>query len=98
VAPGEKPPAKAATTVPAARATSAAQTAAAAPAQARPLAAPGAAAQISPKARRLAKELGVDIGQIQGTGPDGTITSARAQAVGRAKGGAARPEEHTTSA
>src|SRR5262249_27832198 len=33
------------------------------------------APQISPKARRLAKEKGVDITNIRGTGPDGTITS-----------------------
>ena len=81
VAPGEKPPAKAATAAPAARATSAAQAAAAAPAQVKTAAAAGAAVQISPKARRLAKELGVDIGQIQGTGPDGTITSEDVQAA-----------------
>jgi len=88
VAPGEKPPAKATTAAPAARATSAAQAAAAAPAQARPAAAAGAAAQISPKARRLAKELGVDIAQIRGTGPDGTITSEDVQAAS-AKGAVA---------
>jgi pyruvate dehydrogenase E2 component (dihydrolipoamide acetyltransferase) len=88
VAPGEKPPAKAATAAPAARATSATQAAAAAPAQARPAAAAGVAAQISPKARRLAKELGVDIGQIQGTGPDGTITSEDVQAAANGKGAA----------
>jgi pyruvate dehydrogenase E2 component (dihydrolipoamide acetyltransferase) len=35
----------------------------------------GSKAQISPKARRLAKERGVDISNIRGTGPDGTITS-----------------------
>jgi len=89
VAPGEKPPAKATNAAPAARATSAAQAAAAAPAQARPAVAAGAAAQISPKARRLAKELGVDITQIQGTGPDGTITSEDVQAVRNTKGAAA---------
>ena len=89
VAPGEKPPAKATSAAPAARATSAAQAAAAAPAQARPAVAAGAAAQISPKARRLAKELGVDITQIQGTGPDGTITSEDVQAVRNTKGAAA---------
>jgi pyruvate dehydrogenase E2 component (dihydrolipoamide acetyltransferase) len=89
VAPGEKPPAKAATAAPAARATSAAQAAAAAPAPARPAVAAGTAAQISPKARRLAKELGVDIGRIQGTGPDGTITSEDVQAAANAKGGVA---------
>src|SRR6267378_3670238 len=89
VAPGEKPPAKAVTAAPAARATSAAQAAAAVPAQARPSTAAGVAAQISPKARRLAKELGVDIAQIQGTGPDGTITSEDVQAAANAKRGAA---------
>ncbi|HEV3420678.1 MAG TPA: dihydrolipoamide acetyltransferase family protein [Candidatus Acidoferrum sp.] len=89
VAPGEKPPAKPTNAAPAARATSAAQAAAAAPAQARPAVAAGAAAQISPKARRLAKELGVDITQIQGTGPDGTITSEDVQAVRNTKGAAA---------
>ena len=90
VAPGEKPPVKAATAAPAARATSAAQAAAAvAPAQARPAAAAGVGGQISPKARRLAKELGVDVGTIQGTGPDGTITSEDVQAAANAKGAAA---------
>jgi pyruvate dehydrogenase E2 component (dihydrolipoamide acetyltransferase) len=89
VAPGEQPPAKAVTAAPAARATSAAQTVTAAPAQGRPAAAAGAAAQISPKARRLAKELGVDIAGIQGTGPDGTITSEDVQATANAKGAAA---------
>jgi pyruvate dehydrogenase E2 component (dihydrolipoamide acetyltransferase) len=89
VAPGEKPPVKAATAAPAARSTSAAQAAAvAAPAQPRTAAA-GVAAQISPKARRLAKELGVDIGRIQGTGPDGTITSEDVQAAANAASAAA---------
>jgi len=96
VAPGEKPPAKAATAAPAARATSAAQ--AAAPAAARPAAAVGAAAQISPKARRLAKELGVDIARIQGTGPDGTITSEDVQAAANAKGAAAPTATTATGA
>ena len=89
VAPGEKPPVKAATAAPAARATSAAQAAAAAPAQARAAAPAGVAAQISPKARRLAKELGVEIAGIRGTGPDGTITSEDVQAAANAKGAAA---------
>jgi len=42
--------------------------------------------QISPKARRLAKELGVDISQIRPTGPDGTITSEDVQRVADSKG------------
>jgi len=89
VAPGEQPPAKAVTAAPAARGTSAAQAAASAPAQGKPAVAAVTAAQISPKARRLAKELGVDIAQIQGTGPDGTITSEDVQAAANAKGAAA---------
>jgi pyruvate dehydrogenase E2 component (dihydrolipoamide acetyltransferase) len=97
VAPGEKPPAKAVTAAPAARATSTAQAAASAPAQVRPAAAAGSTAQISPKARRLAKELGVDIGQLQGTGPDGTITSGDVQAAANAKGAAA-PAARTAAA
>src|SRR5450432_1743150 len=32
-------------------------------------------AKLSPKARRLAKEHGVDVSQIRGTGPDGSITT-----------------------
>ena len=87
VAPGEPVPVKAATAAPAARARSVTHTAGAAPAQQKQAAAP-AAARISPKARRLAKELGVDISQIQGTGPDGTITSEDVQAV-NAKGATA---------
>jgi pyruvate dehydrogenase E2 component (dihydrolipoamide acetyltransferase) len=77
VAPGEKPPAKAETAAPAARA------------QVRMAPAAGTATQISPKARRLAKELGVDIGLIQGTGPDGTITSEDVQTAANAKAGGA---------
>ncbi len=88
VAPGEKPPAKAATAAPGARATSAATAAAAAPAQPKQTSSPAAGGQISPKARRLAKELGVDIGQIRGSGPDGTITSEDVQAAADAKGAA----------
>ncbi|HYL67664.1 MAG TPA: dihydrolipoamide acetyltransferase family protein [Candidatus Limnocylindria bacterium] len=79
VAPGEKPPAKAATAAPTARASSGTECAAGAPSQAAAPAA-GAAPQISPKARRLAKELGVDFTRLKGTGPDGTITSEDVQA------------------
>src|SRR6266852_1399221 len=88
VGPGEKLPAKSATATPAARASSGpGRTAAAAV----PVAAPrtGAAPQISPKARRLAKELGVDIGQIRGSGPDGTITSEDVQSFADGKSASA---------
>jgi len=78
VAPGETPPADSpATAAPMARATTAAPTPTAPPRETRETTAPaaGGAPQISPKARRLAKEKGVDISKIRGTGPDGTITS-----------------------
>jgi pyruvate dehydrogenase E2 component (dihydrolipoamide acetyltransferase) len=87
VAPGEKPPAKAAIAAPAARATSAAMHQAAA-AVSVAVKAPGAP-QISPKARRLAKELGVDIGQIRGTGPEGVITAEDVQKFADSKGAVA---------
>ena len=79
VAPGEKPPAKAATPMPTARASSGGvPQAAAATASVSPKAS-SAAPQISPKARRLAKELGVDFTQIRGTGPDGVVTAEDVQ-------------------
>jgi pyruvate dehydrogenase E2 component (dihydrolipoamide acetyltransferase) len=86
VAPGEKPPAKSsATAAPAARATGGtAQHASAAVAahEKQTTTTP----QISPKARRLAKELGVDIARITGTGPDGTISSEDVQQAADSKG------------
>ena len=82
VAPGEKPPAKSETTVPAARASSSPERTAAVRTAA-PEKQTGAP-QISPKARRLAKELGVDISQIRGSGPEGTITSEDVQAFASA--------------
>jgi len=90
VAPGEQPPARAAFTMPSARATSsgAERTAAAGtPAQVAAAAAT-AAPQISPKARQLARELGVEIKSVRGTGPDGTITSEDVQKFARARGAA----------
>ncbi|HET7150799.1 MAG TPA: dihydrolipoamide acetyltransferase family protein [Candidatus Acidoferrum sp.] len=87
VAPGEKPPARAATPMPTARASSGAvsQGAAAAIASVAPKA-PSAAPQISPKARRLAKELGVDFTRIEGTGPEGVITAEDVQQFADSKG------------
>ncbi|MFI5057921.1 MAG: dihydrolipoamide acetyltransferase family protein [Candidatus Acidiferrales bacterium] len=88
VAPGEKPPAKAATAAPAARAPSVTERAAvaASPASATTIA---AAPQISPKARRLAKELGVDFTRLKGTGPEGTISAEDVQAFADGKSAAA---------
>src|SRR5262245_20358428 len=72
VAPGEQPPQETATAAPAARKITETPVAAPKPASA-PSLAPSAAGEggprISPKARRLAKERGVDITRIQGTGP-----------------------------
>jgi pyruvate dehydrogenase E2 component (dihydrolipoamide acetyltransferase) len=90
VGPDEKPPAKsAATAAPAARASSGPERTVAAAVVPVGVQHAGAAAQISPKARRLAKELGVDISQIRGTGPDGTITSEDVQRAADSKGAAA---------
>ena len=41
-------------------------------------------ARISPKARRLAKELGVDIAKLRGTGPGGEILASDVQAAAEA--------------
>ncbi len=87
VAPGEQPPADgaSATAAPAARATSHTGSAqahvAATPAV---TSAPAASAKISPKARRLAKELGVDIAAIRGSGPGGEILASDVQAASTA--------------
>ncbi len=78
VAPGEQPPQDSAPAAPAARATTTASPSGRGQRDSQPAVPPGesrSSAQISPKARRLAKEKGVDITKIVGTGPDGTITS-----------------------
>jgi pyruvate dehydrogenase E2 component (dihydrolipoamide acetyltransferase) len=96
VAPGEKPPAKTVTAAPAARATSGAASAAVTASQA---AAPATAGtpQISPKARRLAKELGVDFTRLKGTGPEGTITAEDVQAFADEKIAVAPPSGESLS-
>jgi pyruvate dehydrogenase E2 component (dihydrolipoamide acetyltransferase) len=83
VAPGEQPPAAAESVAPAARAGSHAR------AQSAPPSAPDAVppqirpagAKISPKARRLAKELGVDIATVRGSGSEGEILASDVQAA-----------------
>jgi pyruvate dehydrogenase E2 component (dihydrolipoyllysine-residue acetyltransferase) len=84
VTPGEKPPLKSAAVVPAARASSGSghQVSAVAPASPKQI---ETAPQISPKARRLANELGIEIGKIRGTGPNGTISTEDVQASANAK-------------
>ena len=86
--PGEKPPAAAAPTQTGRTMDKASGAATAAPAPAADMASAGAA-RISPKARRLAKELGVDVGRLRGSGPDGEIVADDVQAA--AKGGSAAP-------
>jgi pyruvate dehydrogenase E2 component (dihydrolipoamide acetyltransferase) len=88
VAPGEKPPAEEAQvqtgramTSEAAR-TAGPATSKAVVSHAAPVA-PTGEAKVSPKARRLAKELGVDVSRIKGTGPDGTITSEDVEAAAK---------------
>ena len=85
VAPGEKPPAETQAAAPAARTmtgTGGATTAA-------PAAAPVARqdnveAKVSPKARRMAKELGVDLSKVVGTGPGGIISGEDVEAAAKA--------------
>lgn len=82
VAPGEKPPVRVAPAAPAARGRSGAArhtagvTQAVAPAR---TATANVPPQVSPKARRLAKELGVDFALVHGTGPDHVITAEDVQ-------------------
>jgi pyruvate dehydrogenase E2 component (dihydrolipoamide acetyltransferase) len=81
VAPGEKPPAESAN-APAARASSQKTESHAAPVAANvPESSAGSSARISPKARRLAKELGVDIAAVRGSGPGGEILASDVQAA-----------------
>jgi pyruvate dehydrogenase E2 component (dihydrolipoamide acetyltransferase) len=102
VGPGEQPPARSATPTPTARSKQEpaktappAPPAATAPAIASPSAAVAPASQninISPKARRLAKERGIDIAQIHGTGPDGTITTEDVLAAKESSGAAPKAD------
>ena len=78
LAPGEQPPVESSVAAPSARKLTEQPRSAAAsptPAPAPTAAAAEGGARISPKARRLAKERGVDISRIRGTGADGAITS-----------------------
>lgn len=82
VAPGEQPPSEDPSgSAPAARAVSQTKVEAAHAAPASTPSATSASAKISPKARRLAKELGVDIACVQGSGPGGEILASDIQAA-----------------
>jgi pyruvate dehydrogenase E2 component (dihydrolipoamide acetyltransferase) len=71
--PGEQPPANVAATQTGRKMDSAPAAAAAAAAPAAPEPISAAGARISPKARRLAREHGVDIATLRGSGPGGEI-------------------------
>jgi pyruvate dehydrogenase E2 component (dihydrolipoamide acetyltransferase) len=86
VQPGEEPPAQSAPAAPSARGTSGQERAAAiTTAAAAPESSATAAPQISPKARRLAQELGIDMSHLRGTGPGGVITAEDVQAAANSK-------------
>jgi pyruvate dehydrogenase E2 component (dihydrolipoamide acetyltransferase) len=80
VAPGETVPAEAETAVPAARAASHRIESSPVAAPATSTSAPASSAKISPKARRLARELGVDLASVQGSGAGGEILASDIQA------------------
>ena len=58
---------------------------------------PTTSAKISPKARRLAKELNVDLGQIRGSGPGGEILASDIQAAASGAKAATATEAGTIS-
>ena len=91
VAPGEAPPTESSAAAPAARASShaKAETSHAAKPDGGSPQPTSSSAKISPKARRLAKELGVDLGAVQGSGPGGEILASDVQAAGSAPTAAA---------
>lgn len=82
VAPGEVPPAESGSPTPTAR-TGVHSKAESAQAVLPPtiVSQPAAGARISPKARRLAKELGVDIATVRGSGAEGEILASDIQAA-----------------
>jgi pyruvate dehydrogenase E2 component (dihydrolipoamide acetyltransferase) len=95
VAPGEHPPTDSATSsaAPTARAGPHAKTEQTLQSVVVPSAsvAPPSVAKISPKARRLAKELGVDIATVNGSGPGGEILASDVQAAAQVPGQTAVP-------
>jgi pyruvate dehydrogenase E2 component (dihydrolipoamide acetyltransferase) len=84
VAPGEKPPTakESATAGPAARGKTESHTTPVLSSAPTPVAAQST--RVSPKARRLAKELGVDISTLRGSGPGGEVLASDVEAVSSA--------------
>jgi pyruvate dehydrogenase E2 component (dihydrolipoamide acetyltransferase) len=85
VAPGEQPPVETQTSAPAARTMTEPARAVSTVASAAPASAPKVEAKVSPKARRMAQELDVDLSQLVGTGPGGTISGEDVQRAAGAK-------------
>jgi pyruvate dehydrogenase E2 component (dihydrolipoamide acetyltransferase) len=108
VRPGEKPPVEEAAAASGRRIDSApAPAAASANVSAAPTAAPASSVRISPKARRLAREHGVDLSRVRGSGSEGEIQaedvlafvasgSSAAAASAPAKPQTAQAEAHAT--
>jgi len=82
--PGEKPPASTAPTQTGRTMDSRPAAAAAIQASAAPEATSSGPVRVSPKARRLAKELGVDVSRLRGSGPEGEIVADDVQAAASA--------------
>src|SRR5580698_6454290 len=98
VAPGEKPPAEAEGATPAARTmTEQAKQAVAAAATAPAVSTPKTEVKVSPKARRMAQELGVDLSQVVGTGPGGVISGEDIERAAGAQKAAPAPHPATLS-
>jgi pyruvate dehydrogenase E2 component (dihydrolipoamide acetyltransferase) len=106
VNPGEKPPVEEASSASGRRMDSKTTpaTASVANASVASVAAPASSARISPKARRLAREHGVDLSRVRGTGSEGEIqaedvlafvASGGSPAVAAAPAGAAKPQAET---
>jgi pyruvate dehydrogenase E2 component (dihydrolipoamide acetyltransferase) len=92
VAPGEQPPVEAASAAPAART----MTGSPSPAKAVPTAEAASRPEnvevkVSPKARRMAQELAVDLSKVVGTGPGGTISGEDVQRAAESQKSAPQP-------
>lgn len=85
VAPGEQPPAASESAVPTARTMTGTPPPASTPPAAAAASAPKVEAKVSPKARRMAQELGVDLNTVVGTGPGGVISGEDVQRAADAK-------------
>jgi pyruvate dehydrogenase E2 component (dihydrolipoamide acetyltransferase) len=95
VAPGEQPPVEAGPAAPGVRSSSLSHAEAPQAAASPATVTTAGSVKISPKARRLAKELGVDITNLHGSGPGGEILAADIQSAA-AHTAAPEPAEEKT--